>query len=632
MSSPTPSGTASAAPLTSHPAWLRELDATLPSAPQVVLTGNVHDLHLVPRFDGEQVSTGSTSVRGAVEEILTRAGFRTIVGLDVVDGVRPLFDADGRAEDLVGGRATGGRAPQSDGPPNGDPQAAADLLTACVLAVAGADHPAALIIEGAARLSPGGDISDPNLHRTMVVAESTLASAVARPVPGPHRAPLYRTIVWILDRPNDLPAWFVGRDRVRLISVPEPRLDDRLTTARTLVPSLPGASGLAEAEREAIAGRFADATAGLTLRAVREIGRVCIDQQIPAERVEDGVRLYRVGVPDNPWHGPALAEKIRSGAAVLGSQVLGQPHAVRKALDILIRSTSGLTGAQVRGRGSRPQGVLFFAGPTGVGKTELAKALAELVFGNRDRMTRFDMSEFASEHTEARLIGAPPGYTGHTAGGELTNAVRQRPFSLLLFDEIDKAHPRILDKFLQILEDGRLTDGNGSTVHFTESLLVFTSNLGVYDVGPNGTRVPVVERGAPYEEVEERVLGAVRRHFTEHIGRPELLNRIGDNIVVFDFISEDVARALVPIFLRNVAGRVREARGCEVTFDPQVVEAVTVAGLQRLDFGGRGVSAAVETMLVNPLARALFEAPGHGASVRVTAVRERSDGWAVDIA
>src|SRR5690606_1955709 len=118
---------------------------------------------------------------------------------------------------------------------------------------------------------------------------------------------------------------------------------------------------------------------------------------------------------------------------------------------------------------------------TGVGKTELAKALAEVLFGAEDAYIRFDMSEFSAEHSEARLIGAPPGYVGHSAGGELTNAVRERPFSVLLFDEIEKAHPRILDKFLQILDEGRLTDGSGSTVHFSESLIVFTSNLGAAD-------------------------------------------------------------------------------------------------------------------------------------------------------
>ena len=173
----------------------------------------------------------------------------------------------------------------------------------------------------------------------------------------------------------------------------------------------------------------------------------------------------------------------------------GQRQAVTKTIDILMRSVMGLTGAQARSSGNRPRGVLFFAGPTGVGKTELAKTLTQLIFGDDRAYIRFDMSEFAEEHTGARLLGAPPGYIGYDAGGELTNAVREKPFSVVLFDEIEKAHPRILDKFLQILEDGRLTDGRGETAYFSEAILVFTSNLGIFVEDEHGQRVQSVQPG-----------------------------------------------------------------------------------------------------------------------------------------
>ncbi|WP_241548460.1 AAA family ATPase [Gordonia alkanivorans] len=379
----------------------------------------------------------------------------------------------------------------------------------------------------------------------------------------------------------------------------------------------------------ALIDRYAALTAGLTLRSVAEVNRLAIDRAIVADSIEDAIRTYRVGIPDNPWHDPALKSRIVRATETLGASVLGQPAAVRKTVDILIRSTMGLTGAQTSSSQSRPQGVLFFAGPTGVGKTELAKSMAELVFGRKDAFLRFDMSEFASEHAEARLIGAPPGFIGHNAGGELTNAVRQQPFCLILFDEVEKANPRILDKFLQILEDGRLTDGNGSTVYFSETLIVFTSNLGVYTVTADGMRTPRVQRGADYREVESTIRDAVADHFTRELGRPEILNRIGDNIVVFDFISESIGNQLVDMFIENITARVHGTIGATMKLDVEVVNALKRAASANLDFGGRGVGNVIEAMLVNPLARALFELPSVADEVTVSEIVRADDGWSV---
>ncbi len=257
----------------------------------------------------------------------------------------------------------------------------------------------------------------------------------------------------------------------------------------------------------------------------------------------------------------------------------------------------------------------------------MAKSIAELVFGQKDSFVRFDMSEFRADHTEARLIGAPPGYEGFGGGGELTNAVRQQPFRLILFDEIEKAHPRILDKFLQILDDGRLTDGTGATVFFSEALIVFTSNLGVYNTDESGRRIPVVEPGAPYEDVEKKIRTAVEAHFKTEIGRPELLNRIGDNIVVFDFISAEVAEQLVPMFARNVVRRVRDELGVDVQISDEVTQTLTQGALAHLEFGGRGVRNAVEAMFTNPLARALFQRQSDTPSAKVAALVKSHDGW-----
>ncbi len=289
--------------------------------------------------------------------------------------------------------------------------------------------------------------------------------------------------------------------------------------------------------------RLADSTDGLTLTALADIAQLAVKQGIGIGGVEDAVRSYKVGATDNPWRKDYLKDKIRNARAALEERVKGQHQAATKTVDILMRSVMGLTGAQARAGGGRPRGVLFFAGPTGVGKTELAKTLTQLMFGDERAYIRFDMSEFADEHTGARLLGAPPGYIGYDAGGELTDAVRERPFSVILFDEIEKAHPRILDKFLQILEDGRLTDGRGDTAYFSEAILIFTSNLGIYVDDGHGQRVQNVKPGDPYEVVETRVREAIADHFKYRLGRPEILNRIGDNIVVFNFITPDSRRA-----------------------------------------------------------------------------------------
>jgi ATP-dependent Clp protease ATP-binding subunit ClpA len=268
--------------------------------------------------------------------------------------------------------------------------------------------------------------------------------------------------------------------------------------------------------------------------------------------------------------------------------------------------------------------VLFFAGPTGVGKTELAKTLTEILFGDEKAYIRFDMSEFAEEHAGARLLGAPPGYVGYEAGGELTNAVKQRPFSVILFDEIEKAHPRLLDKFLQILEDGRLTDGRGDTVYFSESVIVFTSNLGIFVEDENGERVQNVRPEDPYEEVERKIRTAIEDHFKFKLSRPEILNRIGDNIVVFNFIGAESAKQILEGMLANVTARVKAEHKIDLTLSPAARETITSWCLKDLSNGGRGIGNRLESVLVNPLSRALFEgeARAQGSKVSIDAITE----------
>lgn len=267
---------------------------------------------------------------------------------------------------------------------------------------------------------------------------------------------------------------------------------------------------------------------------------------------------------------------------------------------------TGMSGLQGSSH-TRPKGVLFFAGPTGTGKTETAKTLAEVIFGDESCCKRFDMSEYGQSHSDQKLLGAPPGYVGYEAGGQLTNAVKNNPFSILLFDEIEKAHPSILDKFLQILEDGRMTDGQGNTVYFSETIIIFTSNLGIYTIGENGQREANVTEDMPYSEMSVRVRDAIEDYFKTQLGRPEILNRIGENIVVFDFIRPDVAKLILDSQVNKIITNLSAEKHIELSISEQAIGTLTEQALNNLQNGGRGIGNVVENLLINPLSRYLFD-------------------------
>jgi len=235
-------------------------------------------------------------------------------------------------------------------------------------------------------------------------------------------------------------------------------------------------------------------------------------------------------------------EKLLRLAEHLHKRVVGQDEAVEAVADAVVRARSGLKDP------NRPIGSFIFLGPTGVGKTELARALAEFLFDNDQNMVRIDMSEYQERHTVARLVGAPPGYVGYEEGGQLTEAVRRRPYSVVLFDEIEKAHTDVFNVLLQVLDDGRLTDGQGRTVDFKNTVIIMTSNVGSQLIlGYRGGTDPQA-----YEEMKREVLDALRRQF-----RPEFLNRI-DEIIVFHSLSREQLKQIVEMQLERLHTRLAE--------------------------------------------------------------------------
>jgi ATP-dependent Clp protease ATP-binding subunit ClpA len=219
------------------------------------------------------------------------------------------------------------------------------------------------------------------------------------------------------------------------------------------------------------------------------------------------------------------------------------------------------------------------------------------VFGDENACIRFDMSEYNHEHSDQRLVGAPPGYVGYEAGGQLTNAVKEKPFCVLLFDEIEKAHGRILDKFLQILEDGRLTDGKGETVYFSETIIIFTSNIGAAEVNPN----------MEPKQIKAEFVKKVQDHFITKLGRPELLNRIGDNIVAFNFIDDpSVFTKIAKIKFKTIEDFVLERYGARIEFEDEDGIFMAIGQKAGKQNGGRGLLNVMETVIINPLSEFIF--------------------------
>lgn len=278
-------------------------------------------------------------------------------------------------------------------------------------------------------------------------------------------------------------------------------------------------------------------------------------------------------------------EKLLHMREELSKRVIGQDEAVRKVAETIQRSRAGLSDP------NRPYGSFLFLGPTGVGKTELTKALAAFLFDSEKAMILIDMSEYMEKHSVARLIGAPPGYVGYDQGGYLTEAVRRRPYSVILFDEVEKAHPDVFNVLLQVLDDGRMTDGQGRTVDFKNTVIVMTSNLGSQEI--------MQMAGRPHDEVKDAVMEEVKQHF-----RPEFINRI-DEIVVFNSLGEKAIQKIAGIQVQKLADRVAE-QGITLKVTDAALAEIAKAGFDPV-FGARPLRREVQDALETPLAQFLLE-------------------------
>ena len=600
------------------PAWMQEFKRFQSLKSQFYLYGNVYDCYYFPvnylnAKDVEELQWARFNDLQLLLKLYFRSeGYEIIASYDVIDGfdfesdpvsnldrdniVKYLIDNVPNAKDFLESKKI-----------STIEKKLSDALSFFRLLVSNNKKVSAGIINYSSRFS-----SDPNslAEEERIIFLKLLKSAQDARL-FPEKGGMRNILVFICDKLNDIPSWILLENPLtKGIEIRKPNKEERNRFFNVQVNRFYH-EGEAVNEKE-VSGIFADLTDGLANQELENLITISQQEKIHVNNIQQIIDLFKYGTRENFWEDLEI-DKIDNADAELRKRVIGQDPAIRKSVEIIRRAKLGLHSIDMKRNKSRPKGVMFFAGPTGVGKTELAKSMAELIFNDEDAILRFDMSEYNESNSDTKLIGSPPGYVGYEEGGQLTSAVSAKPFSIILFDEIEKAHPVVFDKFLQILDDGRLTDGKGETVYFTETLIIFTSNLGVYTEDEHGRRVPNISFEDSYEATSKNIMDEIRNFFNTKLNRPEILNRFGDNFVVFDFIRPDVDKLILLKSLNMIKENLWKQKQCRFEFDDDFVDQFRAQYISNnLSNGGRGINNRVETHIKNGIANFMYEQNSRG--------------------